>query len=55
LLKSIPASTGMSCPQLFLHAKPNPATYQAQDHKLVLARQATKFFSMTLKVYGLEG
>jgi len=47
LLKSIPASEGMSRPQLFTQVKPNPAatvtlvTYQARDHNLVSARKAT--------------
>jgi hypothetical protein len=47
LLKSIPASEGMSRPQLFTQVEPNPAamvtivTYQARDHNLVSARKAT--------------
>jgi hypothetical protein len=45
LLKSIPASTGMSRPQLFQHLEPNISgvvtmvTFQKQDIPLVLARQ----------------
>jgi hypothetical protein len=47
LLKSIPASEGMSRPQLFQQAEPNFSavvtivTFQAQDHALVVAHQAT--------------
>jgi len=47
LLKSIPATKGMSRPQLFQQAEPNPAavvtivTFQAQDREMVMARQAT--------------
>jgi len=47
LLKSIPASNGMSCLQLFQQAEPNHCamvtvvTFQAQDRDLVLTRQAT--------------
>ncbi len=45
LLKSIPASTGMSWPQLFQHAEPNPGamvtivTFQASDRELVHSRR----------------
>ncbi len=47
LLKNIPASTSMSRPQLFQQADPNLSvvvtivTSQAQDHELVMARQAS--------------
>lgn len=47
ILKSIPASEGMSCPQLFQHVKLNHGatvtivTYQAQSHQLAIAHQAT--------------
>jgi hypothetical protein len=47
LLKSIPATQGMSQPQLFQQAEPNPAvvitivSFQAQDREMVMARQAT--------------
>jgi len=47
LLKSLPASNGMSRPQLFQQAEPNHGamvtivTFQAQDRDLVLAHQAT--------------
>ena len=46
LLKSLPASSGMTRPQLFQQAEPNHGamvtivTFQHQDHELVLARQA---------------
>jgi len=47
ILKSIPASEGMSHPQLFQNVEPNHGTtvtiitYQAQDHTYVIACQAT--------------
>jgi hypothetical protein len=47
LLKSIPASEGMSHPQLFQQAEPNHGatvtivTFQASDKELVMARQDT--------------
>jgi hypothetical protein len=47
LLKSMPASVGMSRAQLFQQAEPNLSavvtivTFQAQDHDLVMSRQNT--------------
>jgi len=47
LLQSIPASEGMSHPQLFQQVEPNfgavvtIVTYQADDHDLVIARQSS--------------
>jgi hypothetical protein len=47
LLKSIPASQGMSRPQLFFQVEPNSGahvtivTFQSQDHDLVMDRQAS--------------
>ena len=47
LLQSIPASEGMSRPQLFQQVEPNfgvvvtIVTYQADDHDLVIARQSS--------------
>ena len=47
LLQSIPASEGMSRPQLVQQVEPNfgavvtIATYQAKDHEFVIARQSS--------------
>ena len=47
LIKSIPASTGMTRPQLFQHIEPNISgiitmvTFQKQDSNLVYAHQKT--------------